>query len=181
VKRSGIANQEALDELKALADETDDVAPGDQAEVADILVIDDNELNRNAIVRMLRKAGLSVISSDSAIGATRLVLRGGVSVVVADLNMPAMQGSSLLTVFRRNPRLAHVAVVLLSGVSADELVKAASEVGADAAVSKLDMSTQLLPTVNRLLRRASRPKQVSGKFSLLPSILNSGARKEPAK
>jgi CheY-like chemotaxis protein len=181
VKRSGIANQQALNELKALGEATDDIEPSDQSEAADVLVIDDNELNRNAIVRMLRKAGLSVISSDSAIGATRLVLRGGVSVVVADLNMPAMQGSSLLTVFRRNPRLAHVAVVLLSGVSADELVQAASEVGADAAVSKLDMTTQLLPTVHRLLRRANRPKQISGKFSLPPSILNSNTRKGPDK
>lgn len=179
MKRTGIANQQALNELKAQNEAGEDVGPGDQTEAADVLVIDDNELNRNAIVRMLRKAGLSVISSDSAIGATRLVLRGGVSVVVADLNMPAMQGSSLLTVFRRNPRLAHVAVVLLSGVSADELVAAASEVGADAAVSKLDMTTQLLPTVTRLLRRANRPKQISGKFSLPPSILNSNTRKDP--
>ena len=137
-----------------------------------MLVIDDNALNRSSIVRLLRKHGISAISSDTAIGATRLVLRSRVSVVVADLNMPAMQGSSLLAVFRRNPRLAHVAVVLLSGVSAQELVTAASEVGADAAISKLEMTTTLVPAVTRLLRRAQRPHQVSGKFSLLPSILN---------
>jgi CheY-like chemotaxis protein len=155
----------------------DDQSPDGPVEPADVLVVDDNALNRTAITRLLRRDGLSVISTDSAIGATRLVLRCGVSVVVADLNMPAMQGSSLLTVFRRNPRLAHVAVVLLSGVSADELVKAASEVGADAAVSKLDMTTMLLPAVHRLLRRALRPKQVSGKFSLPPSILTVEQRK----
>ena len=59
----------------------------------------------------------------------------------------------------------------------DELVRAASEVGADAAVSKLDMTTMLLPAVHRLLRRALRPKQVSGKFSLPPSILTVEQRK----
>jgi hypothetical protein len=52
------------------------------------------------------------------------------------------------------------------------LVAAASEVGADAAISKLEMATTLVPTVNKLLRRALRPKQVSGRFSLPPSILN---------
>ena len=93
-------------------------------------------------------------------------------VVVADLNMPAMQGSSLLQVFRRNPRLRHVGMVLLSGVSAQELVSAASEVDADAAIAKIEMATTLVPVVHRLLRRAARPGQVSGKFSLLPSILN---------
>lgn len=140
--------------------------------LADVLVVDDNALNRASILRLLRKAGISAIASASAIGATRMALRGQVSVVVADLNMPAMRGSSLLQVFRRNPRLCHVGMVLLSGVNAQELVTAASEVGADAAIAKLDMATTLVPTVNKLLRRVSRPRQVSGKFSLPPSILN---------
>jgi two-component system chemotaxis response regulator CheY len=170
--RAGRENSGNKDTLEAVGSDVDEVAQADAAEPADVLVIDDNALNRSAIVRLLRKHGISAISSDTAIGATRLVLRSRVSVVVADLNMPAMQGSSLLNVFRRNPRLAHVAVVLLSGVSAQELVTAASEVGADAAISKLEMTTTLVPAVTRLLRRAQRPQQVSGKFSLLPSILN---------
>jgi PleD family two-component response regulator len=149
-----------------------DEADGLENTPADVLVVDDNALNRAAILRLLRRAGLSAIATDSAIGATRLAVRCGVGVVVADLNMPAMQGSSLLQVFRRNPRLRHVGMVLLSGVSAQELVSAASEVDADAAIAKIEMATTLVPVVNRLLRRAARPGQVSGKFSLLPSILN---------
>ncbi|HEX4355177.1 MAG TPA: response regulator, partial [Polyangiales bacterium] len=152
-KRNGIQDDEALLEAELAAEESH---PTD-VPVAQVLVIDDNALNRNSIVRLLKSAGFTVISTDSAIGATRLVLRSGASVVVADLNMPAMQGSSLLKVFRRNPRLADIAVVLLSGVAADELVAAASAVGADAAISKLEMSTTLIPVVQRLLRRAQRP------------------------
>lgn len=176
-KRTGIADDPKLVEAEITADVTGG-APVGQAEV---LVIDDHELNRNAIVRLLKSSGLSVISSDSAIGATRLVLRSGVSVVVADLNMPAMQGSSLLQVFRRNPRLSEVAVVLLSGVAADELVAAASEVGADAAISKLEMATTLVPAVRRLLRRAQRANpQVSGRISQPASIIQETARKRRA-
>jgi CheY-like chemotaxis protein len=154
----------------------DELGAGSAVEPSDVLVIDDNELNRSTIVRMLRRAGLTVISTDTAIGATRLVLRHQVNVVVADLNMPAMPGSALLPVFRRNPRLEHVAVVLLSGVSARELVTAAREVGADAAIAKLEMAQKLVPTVTRLLKRAQRPKQVSGKYSFLPSILNTNKK-----
>jgi CheY-like chemotaxis protein len=174
-KRTGFVDDEALleAELQAQGDETQP----NEVERAQILVIDDHALNRNSIVRLLRSAGFTVISTDSAIGATRLVLRSGASVVVADLNMPAMQGSSLLTVFRRNPRLADIAVVLLSGVAADELVAAASAAGADAAISKLEMSTTLVPAVQRLLRRAQRPHpQVSGRISL-PSILADTVKK----
>jgi CheY-like chemotaxis protein len=157
-------------------DDTLDIAAdgedGAEDTLADVLVVDDNALNRAAILRLLRKAGISAIATDSAIGATRIAVRSQVNVVVADLNMPAMQGSSLLQVFRRNPRLRHVGMVLLSGVSAQELVSAASEVGADAAIAKIEMVTTLVPAVTKLLRRAARPRQVSGKFSLLPSILN---------
>jgi DNA-binding response OmpR family regulator len=167
------------DELIELESDADELLEGEGegknafavAERADVLVIDDTALGRNSVVRLLRRAGIAVIATDTAIGATRLVLRSRVSVVVADLNMPAMQGSALLRLVRSNPRLAHVALVLLSGVGAQELVTAAREVEADAAISKLEMATTLVPTVNRLLRRAHRPTHVSGKFSLLPSIL----------
>ena len=167
-----------MEETPKSADEDDtlDIAAdgedGAEDTLADVLVVDDNSLNRAAILRLLRKAGISAIATDSAIGATRIAVRSQVSVVIADLNMPAMQGSSLLQVFRRNPRLRHVGMVLLSGVSAQELVSAASEVGADAAIAKIEMVTTLVPAVTKLLRRAARPRQVSGKFSLLPSILN---------
>jgi DNA-binding NarL/FixJ family response regulator len=170
-KRTGIAENEALVEAELNADGTG----GEPVEQAEVLVIDDHELNRTTIVRLLRTSGLKVISTDSAIGATRLVLRSGVSVVVADLNMPAMQGSSLLQVFRRNARLSDIAVVLLSGVSADELVAAASAVGADAAISKLEMAATLVPAVRRLLKRAQRAPQVSGRVSLPASIIQETA------
>jgi two-component system, chemotaxis family, chemotaxis protein CheY len=166
-EQSGDEDEDALViDSDALSDDGAEDTP------ADVLVVDDHALNRAAILRLLRKAGISAIATDSAIGATRLAVRCQVSVVVADLNMPAMQGSSLLQVFRRNPRLCHVGMVLLSGVSAQELVSAASEVGADAAIAKIEMASTLVPAVNKLLRRASRPRHVSGKVSLYPSILN---------
>jgi len=138
---------------------------------ADVLVVDDSPIGRGSVVRLLRRAGISVLATDTPIGATRLIIRSSIKVVVVDLNMPAMQGTALLRLIRQHPRLAHIAVILLSGVSAQELVAAAREVEADAAISKLEMAATLVPTLNRLLRRAQRPLQVSGRVSLPPSIL----------
>jgi len=139
---------------------------------ADVLVIDDSQIGRGSVVRLLRRAGISVLATDSAIGTTRLILRNSVKVVIVDLNMPAMQGTALCRLVRQHPRLGHVALILLSGVEAQQLVAAAREVEADAAISKLEMATALVPAVQRMLRRAHRPlQQASGPFSLLPSIL----------
>lgn len=144
--------------------EPDDASSND--EPAQVLVIDDHEISRNSVLRLLRSAGLSVVGASSAIGATRLALRRGIQVAVIDLNMPAMRGSSLVQVIRKSPRLAHVGIVLLSGASDTELVTAAGEVGADAAVSKLHMKDTLVPSVQKLLVRAARVPQQSGRFSV---------------
>lgn len=135
-------------------------------EPVQVLVVDDQELSRNSVIRLLRAAGLSVIGAPSAIGATRLALRRQIKVAVIDLNMPAMRGSSLVQVLHKSPRLANIGIVLLSGVSDTELVTAAGEAGADAAVSKLNMKDTLVPAVKKLLARAARNPQQSGRIAV---------------
>jgi two-component system, chemotaxis family, chemotaxis protein CheY len=146
------------------ADLLDGASPDEPAQV---LVIDDHQISRNSVIRLLQSAGLSVVGADSAIGATRLALRRGIQVAVIDLNMPAMRGSSLIQVIRKSPRLAHVGIVLLSGASDEELVTAAGEASADAAVSKLNMKDTLVPAVQKLIVRAARVPQQSGRFSVV--------------
>lgn len=161
-----------------MSDELDEESETNEGEQVQVLVIDDHQLSRNSVIRLLQAAGLSVVGAPSAIGATRLALRRGIKVAVIDLNMPAMRGSSLIQVIRKSPRLANIGIVLLSGASDEELVTAAGEVSADAAVSKLTMKDTLVPAVQRLLTRASRVPQQSGRFSMdekpLPRIKRGG-------
>ncbi len=123
---------------------------------AQILVIDDNAIVLRSVARLLERAGLSVISVGSPLGATRTMLRSHVKVAIVDLDMPEMRGSALIELLRKNPKLSNAGFVILSGRPADELVEEASSSGADAAVSKLDMHETLVPIVTRLLRRADK-------------------------
>jgi DNA-binding NarL/FixJ family response regulator len=154
-----------------MAEEIDEELEAGDGEGADepvqVLVIDDHQISRSSVIRLLQAAGLSVIGAPSAIGATRLALRRGIQVAVIDLNMPAMRGSSLIQVIRKSPRLANIGIVLLSGASDEELVTAAGEASADAAVSKLTMKDTLVPAVQRLIARAARVPQQSGRFALI--------------
>ena len=160
-----------------LEDDEETRAEQGEEEPAQVLVIDDHQISRNSVIRMLQVAGLSVVGAPSAIGATRLALRRGIQVAVIDLNMPAMRGSSLIQVIRKSPRLAHVGIVLLSGASDEELVTAAGEASADAAVSKLNMKDTLVPAVQKLLARAARVPQQSGRFALIERLSNAGRSK----
>ncbi|HEX7481714.1 MAG TPA: response regulator [Polyangiales bacterium] len=120
---------------------------------SEVLVIDDSDLARDSIKRMLEAAGFSVVTAPSAIGASAMILHERVRVVVVDLHMPAMLGSSLVGVLRKHPRLRELAIVLISGAPVDQLVTAAGAAGANAAISKLEMASTLVPAVRRLLRR----------------------------
>lgn len=120
-----------------------------------VLVIDDNEIALASIRALLEQAGVAVECLPTAIGATQVILRHGIRVVVADLNMPAVTGSSLVTMLRKNPRLRDVSVVLISGDPPDSLTLVAAQVGAAGSVSKQDMHQALVPMVQRLLRSAT--------------------------
>lgn len=117
-----------------------------------VLVIDDNEIALAAIRVLLESSGVVVECLPTAIGATQVILRHGIRVVVADLNMPAVTGSSLVTMLRKNPRLRDVSVILISGEPPDSLTQVAEQVGAAGSVSKQDMHVVLVPMVRRLLR-----------------------------
>jgi two-component system chemotaxis response regulator CheY len=149
----------------------------ESAEPAQVLVVDDHEISRNSVIRLLESGGFKVVGASSAIGATRLALRHGIQVAVIDLNMPAMRGSSLIQVIRKSPRLAHVGIVLLSGASDEELVTAAGEASADAAVSKLNMRDTLVPAVQKLFARAVRVPQHSGRYSPFDKPIGSRTRR----
>jgi CheY-like chemotaxis protein len=138
-------------------------APTPSHETAQVIVIDDNEVVRRSIARLLQTAGMRVIAAPSAIGATRTMLRSHARVAVVDLDMPEMRGTALVEILRKNPKLSDVGVVIVSGVSAEELLEAASSSGADACVSKEDMHKTLVPIVTRLLRRRTTRSDLSGR------------------
>jgi len=121
---------------------------------ADVLVIDDSDIARGAMVRALRMAGLSVIDLPSPIGATRAIIRSSVRLVVIDINMPSMRGDKLAALFRSSERFKDIKLVLISGADIVELRSLAREVKANGVVAKSEGNDVLVSTVRRLLEEA---------------------------
>jgi len=109
------------------------------AKQCSVLVIDDSEIARAKMVELLSAKGMKVATRASPIGATRAILSSDITVVVIDVLMPGMRGDRLAALFRGNPRLASLGVVLVSGESDAELNRLRDEVGADAVVSKSNL------------------------------------------
>jgi CheY-like chemotaxis protein len=114
-----------------------------------VLVIDDDEIAREYMCDVLRKAGFVVDDMPSSIGVTSRVVRDQFHVVVIDVMMPAIRGDKLASLLRKNPQLRSLGVVMVSGATRDELEQLGPEIDPDRVVNKADARTQLVDAVLR--------------------------------
>jgi PleD family two-component response regulator len=134
--------------MEAVRESSEDKSPGAQA----VLVIDDSEIARVSMARVLQEAGYRVFALPSPIGATRAIMKNKVGVVVADVLMPGMRGDRLAALFRSNPRFRSLGVILVSGAADVELHELALEVRADATLQKSRLS-ELPDLVKKIFER----------------------------
>lgn len=118
-----------------------------------VLIVDDSDLARAAMTRMLRAAGFEVFDMDSPLGVTRAVLQDDIDVVVVDVQMPAMRGDRVVELFRKSPRLRSLPIILVSGESEEDLQTLAAEHGANATVAK-DHIANLSNVIREVMARA---------------------------
>ena len=123
---------------------------------ARILLIDDDEITRELLASLLRDAGHKVFDLPSPIGATRAILNNAIDIVVLDIFMPQMDGDKSAKMLRQNPRLGGIAIVLVSSCDPAQLEEIARRVKANAVVSKANVRTKLVSTVNELARSINR-------------------------
>ncbi|PWC86951.1 histidine kinase [Azospirillum sp. TSH100] len=81
-----------------------------------VLVAEDNEINRDIVVTMLRRAGHRVTAVEDGLQAVRLVEEGGFDLVLMDVQMPVMDGVTATRHIRTMPGEAgRLPIVALTG------------------------------------------------------------------
>lgn len=106
-----------------------------------VLVVEDNELNREIAAELLEDAGFLVDSAGDGAEAVEKVKNsrpGYYALVLMDLRMPVMDGHSAARAIRalENPELANVPIVALSANTFDEDRKQSAECGMNAHLAK---------------------------------------------
>lgn len=100
-----------------------------------VLVVDDNARLRDFVARSLADE-YTVVQAVDGVDALARIEVGIPMVVVADVMMPRLDGRGLLTAIRRDPRLAHLPVVLLTAHGDADLRDEALELGASDFLTK---------------------------------------------
>ncbi|MFC6487265.1 hybrid sensor histidine kinase/response regulator [Nitratireductor sp. GCM10026969] len=120
--------------------------------VRKILVVDDSPSVRMLEKLILEAAGYTVILAADGSEAWKYLQEQGADVVVADVDMPGMDGLALTGVIRRSPKFAKLPVVLVTGRDTAEEKAQGLQVGADAYIAKSGFDQQsFLETVRQMI------------------------------
>ena len=96
-----------------------------------ILVVDDNEMNRDMLSRRLEKQGHAVDIAVDGRHALEKMRSAAYDLVLLDIMMPEMDGYEVLETLKSDPALQHVPVVMISAVGETESVVKCIELGAE--------------------------------------------------
>lgn len=117
-----------------------------------ILVVDDSITTRTLERSILEAAGYDVLTAADGAEGWRLFQEQACDLVVADIEMPRMDGFALCEAIRGSRRHAAVPVVLVTALESDEHRARGLEVGADAYIGKSSFDQRsLLDTIQQLL------------------------------
>jgi DNA-binding response OmpR family regulator len=120
-------------------------------EMATVLVVDDEPIVRDVVVRYLHREGFDTLEAGDGDTARRLIEEGDPELVVLDVMLPGTDGLTLCRWIRSRGDLP-VIMLTARGDEADRLV--GLELGADDYVSKPFSARELAMRVKAVLRRA---------------------------
>ena len=119
--------------------------------VFDVMIVDDHEAMRALLTRVFTKVGVTrlraLASSADALAALR---ERPAALILADKNMPGMDGLAFLAAVRGESAFGAPKIIMLSGDASSAHADAARTAGADAVLVKPVPPSALLAAINEL-------------------------------
>ena len=97
-------------------------ATDDRPPVVSVLVVDDDELKRYMLNRMLSPLGYRIVEADSGLAALRCLLVQDFAVILLDIRLPGMDGFETAALIRSRPRSKLTPIMLTTASTRDEIV-----------------------------------------------------------
>ncbi|MDB5202327.1 MAG: response regulator [Ferruginibacter sp.] len=125
-----------------------------------ILIIDDDDRNIFALTAVLRAKGYQCISANSARdGLQALRNQPGISIVLADMMMPDMDGYEMIAEIRKDPAFQHLPLIAVTAQAMIGDKEKCLAAGADGYVSKpINIDTLLSVVKDTLSKKPERPQ-----------------------
>ncbi len=122
-----------------------------------IFVAEDDAAIAELLTTRLEIAGYRVNCAHDGANALRLILANPPAAVILDVNMPRLDGFSVLGALRGHPACVRTPILMLTARKSAADVKLARECGANDYLAKPFDDRQLLARVERLVRAGRAP------------------------
>ncbi len=117
-----------------------------------ILIVDDSEMVRNYYYYILKNAGFNVISAfDGADGLEKAYQFNNIDLIVSDINMPNMDGYTMIQRIREDERFNSVPIIIVSTEQEASDKQKGFNAGADVYIVKPIEANVLIENIKLLL------------------------------
>jgi len=117
-----------------------------------ILVVEDSPTMRQLITfAMKRIANAKVIEATDGVDALKKLSSEKIDLILADINMPVMDGLKLVSLVKNNQSYKDIPVIIITTEGAKEDKERALAIGANAYLSKPIQTQELIKLVNSFI------------------------------
>ncbi len=119
--------------------------------MAKILVVEDNEINRDMMVRRLQRRGYTIVTAVDGQQGIDMTQSEAPDIVLMDMSLPVVDGWEATRQIKSNPNVRHIPVV---GLTAHAMVgdrDKAMNAGCDDYATKPVEFEKLVELINRLI------------------------------
>lgn len=120
--------------------------------MADILIVDDNEVTVKSVEHLLSKEGYVVVSATNGREAMRLLNDFNFDLVVTDLMMPFVSGTDLVKYIKNDLNKQDLPIIMVSSIKDEKSKMECYNLGVDIYLTKPIMPTELYVMIKKLLR-----------------------------
>lgn len=117
--------------------------------MADILLVDDSDINIQSMERFLSREGYNVAMATNGKEALRLLDQMHFDLVISDLNMPFINGAELVRYMRS--KMLETPVIMVSSVKDEISILECYELGVENFFTKPINMTELAQKVKKLI------------------------------
>ena len=116
-----------------------------------IMVVDDSASLRQVISIALKGAGYEVIEGSDGQGGLNKLSGQKVNLIISDVNMPNMDGLTMVTKIKENPQYKFTPIIMLTTESGGDMKERGKAAGVKAWMVKPFKPDQMLDAVSKLI------------------------------
>lgn len=116
-----------------------------------ILVVDDSAAIRQSVTFVLQQEGYETIEASDGVEGLRTIQSNQVDMVISDVNMPNMDGITMVSKIREISTFKFIPIIILTTESQNSKMAEGKAVGATGWIVKPFTSEKLLAVVKKLL------------------------------